>query len=56
VTADRPDDLDIEWLQQELRRDLGLRPETRLDVLILQDGTAWVLQPDGTFWLARRNP
>ena len=42
-------DLDIDWLQDELRAELGLRPETRLDHVILSDGTTYELQPDGTF-------
>lgn len=32
-----------------LRRDLGLRPETRTDVIIHTDGTCDILQEDGTF-------
>lgn len=42
------DDLDLDWIQAELKRDLGLRPETRLDEVISPDGTVWKLQPDGT--------
>jgi hypothetical protein len=43
------EDLDLDWLQAELRQDLGLRPETRLDEIISPDGTVQQLQPDGTF-------
>ena len=43
------DDPDIDWLQSELRRYLGLRPETRLDEIISPSGTVQQLQPDGTF-------
>lgn len=39
---------DLDRLQDELRRDLGLRPETRLDEVISPDGTVVQLQPDGT--------
>lgn len=42
-------DPEITRLQAQLRRDLGLRPDTRLDTLIFRDGTTWVLQADGTF-------
>jgi hypothetical protein len=37
----------IEACQAELRVDLGLRPETRIDVIIFADGAAFELQPDG---------
>jgi hypothetical protein len=40
---------DLSELQAQLRRDLGLRPETRLDHVIFMDGTTWELQPDGIF-------
>lgn len=45
---------DIAEMQAQLRRDLGLRPDTRLDHLIFRDGTTWELQPDGTFKRVRR--
>lgn len=38
----------IEEAQAELRSELGLRPETRLDHVILSDGTTYEMQPDGT--------
>jgi hypothetical protein len=43
------DDLDLDWLQAELRQELGLRPETRLDEIIYPDGAVLQLQSDGTF-------
>jgi len=39
-----------EWVkrcQDELRRALRLRPETRLDNIIFRDGSAYELQEDG---------
>jgi hypothetical protein len=42
-------DPDIDRLQAELRRNLGLRPETRLDEIISPNGIVRQLQPDGTF-------
>jgi hypothetical protein len=38
---------DLERAQTELRVDLGLRPETRIDCIIFRDGTAYELQPNG---------
>jgi hypothetical protein len=38
---------DIERAQAELRRDLGLRPETRLDVIIFKDGRVYEMRPNG---------
>jgi len=42
-------DAHLDQLQAELRRDLGLRPETRLDEIISPNGAVQQLQPDGTF-------
>jgi len=47
------DDPNIDWAQDELRRDLGLRPETRLDCVIFRDGAAYELQPDSTLLQVR---
>lgn len=47
------DDYDIDWMQDELRRDLGLRPETRLDCVIFRDGSAYELQADNTLLQVR---
>ena len=46
--------MSIEEAQAELRRDLGLRPETRLDVIILRDGTTYVMQSNGQLIPVRR--
>jgi hypothetical protein len=48
------DDYDIDWMQDELRRDLGLRPETRLDCVIFRDGSAYELQADNTLLQVRQ--
>ena len=44
----------IELEQAVLRARLGLRPETRLDVVIFSDGSAYELQPDGTLLQVRQ--
>jgi hypothetical protein len=45
----------VEEAQAELRRGLGLRPETRIDTIIFQSGEVWELWPDNLLHKVRES-
>lgn len=46
----------VQLLHARLRRELGLTPDTRLDHLILGDGTTYEMQPDGVLKCVHGDP